>query len=398
MGDPLRDRTVVLGVTGSIACYKALDLTSRLVQAGARVEVVLTASAQRLVSPLAFQALTHRPVLADLWAGLPGEPMPHVALGERADLVVVAPCTAHTLARLALGLADDALTALALSTRAPLLLAPAMDGGMYDHPATQEHVAALARRGVHIVGPAEGRLASGRVGQGRMAEVPELLGHIRWLLGRRGDLAGRRLVVTAGGTREPLDPVRVLTNRSTGKMGYALAEAARDRGAWVTLITASPLPPPPCVETVRVETALEMRDAVLRACPAADALLMAAAVADYRPAQVHPQKVRKGAGPWTVELVRNPDILAEVEGPLKVGFAAETEEVVERARRKLEAKGLDLIVANDVTAPGSGFGTDTNKVWLVDREGVEELPLLPKYEVAHRILDRVAALLRRRGP
>jgi len=397
MGDPLRNRTVVLGVTGSIACYKALDLTSKMVQAGAQVEVVMTASAQRLISPLAFQALTHRPVLADLWSA--PEPLPHITLGERADLVVVAPCTAHTLACLALGLAEDALTALALSTRAPLLLAPAMDGGMYDHPATQEHLQALARRGAHIVGPAEGRLASGHVGRGRMVEVPELMGHIRWLLGQRGDLAGRRLVVTAGGTREPLDPVRVLTNRSTGKMGYALAEAGRDRGARVTLITSSPLPPPPCVEAVRVETAMEMRDAVLQACREADALLMASAVADYRPAQVHPVKVPKGPETWVVELVRNPDILAEVEGPLKVGFAAETGNPVERARRKLEAKGLDLIVANDVSAPGSGFGTDTNKVWLIDREGrVEELPLLPKYEVAHRILDRVAGLLRQRGP
>ena len=398
MPSPLKDRHVVLGVTGSIASYKALDLASRLVQAGALVDVVLSYGATQFVTPLAFRALTHRPVVTDTFDPASELAVEHVMLAERAAAVVVAPATAHLLARVAHGLADDPLATTILATRAPVLLAPAMDGHMWDAPATQENVATLRARGVTIVGPAAGRLASGQVGMGRLVEPSEIVGYLCALLGRGGDLAGRTVVVSAGGTQEPIDPVRVVTNRSSGKMGYALAEAARDRGARAVLVTApTALPDPAAVEVVRVQTAVEMRDAIFARLPSCDVLLMAAAVADYRPARLHPQKVKKerGGERWVLELVKNPDILAEAHGSfVKVGFAAESEHLVEYAREKVRSKGLDLIAANDITASDSGFGADTNRVVLVDREGrVEELPLLPKYEVAHCILDRVAPLL-----
>ncbi|MBI4336412.1 MAG: bifunctional phosphopantothenoylcysteine decarboxylase/phosphopantothenate--cysteine ligase CoaBC [Chloroflexi bacterium] len=397
----LQNKRIVLGVTGSIACYKAVELASQLTQAGAMVDVVLTAAAAQFITPLTFRSLTHRPVVTDLMDPDSEQAVEHVALATKADLLVIAPATAHTIARLALGLADDALSAVALASRAPLLVAPAMDAGMFEHPALQDNLARLQARGAHIVGPAEGRLASGLVGKGRMVEPQELLGHIRWVLGKQGDLAGRKVVVSAGGTQEPLDPVRVLTNRSSGKMGYAVAEAARDRGAQVVLVTApTALPSPVGVQMVRVQAALEMRDSVLAACRGADALVMAAAVADYRPASFYPQKVKKGPQQWVVELTKNPDILAEAPRDLiRVGFAAETEKVVEHAQEKLVAKGLDLMVANDVTSPDSGFGTDTNRVVILDKDGgCQELPLLSKLEVADRILDRVAELLARGLP
>ena len=396
MPSVLRDKNVILGVTGSIACYKALDLASKLVQERAEVDVVLTQEATRFVTPLAFRSLTHLPVVTDIFDPRSELAVEHVALAERADIVVVAPATAHCIARIAHGLADDALITTILATRAPLLLAPAMDGHMYDSPATQENLAKLRARGAAIIGPAEGRLASGLVGMGRMVEVGEIMGHICAILGKGGDLAGRTLVVSAGGTQEPIDPVRVLTNRSSGKMGYAVAEAARDRGARVVLVTASSsLPSPVAVDVKRVETAQQMRDAVLEAVAGADALIMAAAVADYRPASVSPLKVKKKADIWSLELQRTPDILREAQGSfIRVGFAAESERLLENARGKLEEKALDLIVANDVTVPGSGFGSDTNKVLIISRdEQVEDLPLMPKYEVANRLLDRVAALM-----
>ncbi|MFQ5861101.1 MAG: bifunctional phosphopantothenoylcysteine decarboxylase/phosphopantothenate--cysteine ligase CoaBC [Dehalococcoidia bacterium] len=396
MPPPLEGKRVVLGVTGSIACYKAADLASKLTQAGALVDMVLTSGATRFVSPLTFHSVTQRPVVTDLFDPGSQQPLEHVALAEQADIVVVAPATANIIAKMALGLADDPLTLILLATRAPVLVAPAMDARMYDNPATQENVKRLKARGVILVGPVEGRLASGRVGKGRMVEPQELLGHIAALLGWQGDLAGRKVVVSAGGTQEPIDPVRVITNRSSGKMGHALAEAARDRGAQVMLVTAAPhLPDPVAMEVVRVRTAQEMRKAILKAVASADALLMAAAVADYRPAQGHTQKVKKGAESWTLELMRTPDILAEAQGGfIKVGFAAETKDLEQNAQAKLASKGLHLIVGNDVTAPGSGFEADTNRVVIIDREGhVERLPLLPKSEVAHRVLDRVVRLL-----
>jgi phosphopantothenoylcysteine decarboxylase/phosphopantothenate--cysteine ligase len=325
--------------------------------------------------------------------------MDHIAIAERADVVIVAPATVHVLAKIAWGLADDALTTTILATQAPIILAPAMDAHMFDNPATRENVAKLKSRGLVVAGPAQGRLASGLVGTGRLLETSELMGHLRQTLGRDGDLADRKVVVSAGGTQEPLDPVRVLSNRSSGKMGYAIAEAARDRGANAVLVSApGALPDPIGVRVVHVETAREMREAVLGECHDAETLIMAAAVADWRPVSAAEQKVKKGeADSWTIELTKNPDILAEAQSErlIKVGFAAESEDLMANAQRKLAAKGLHLIAANDITSEDSGFATDSNRVVLLDREGgVEELPLMTKYDVGWCILDRVAALLK----
>lgn len=397
MPNVLENKFVALGVSGSIACYKAVDLASKLTQERALVDVILTRAATAFLTPLVFRSITHRPVVTDIFDPQSELSMDHVAIAERADVVVVAPATANTIARLAWGLADDALAATVLATQAPVILAPAMDAHMYENPATQENVERLKSRGFVIAGPAVGRLASGLVGRGRLLETPELLGYVKMTLGRRGDLAGRKVVVSAGGTQEPIDPVRVITNRSSGKMGYAIAEAARDRGAATVLVAApTSLPDPVGVRVVRVETALQMRDAVLRECEDADALIMAAAVADWRAASVAAHKVKKGAAEtWSVELTRNPDILAEVtrDHLIKVGFAAESSDLLTNAQAKLISKGLHLIAANDITASDSGFGADTNRVVLLDREGgVEDLPLMTKYEVGHRILDRVARI------
>ncbi|MCH8206487.1 MAG: bifunctional phosphopantothenoylcysteine decarboxylase/phosphopantothenate--cysteine ligase CoaBC [Chloroflexi bacterium] len=398
MPDPLDNKTVALGVTGSIACYKSVDLASKLVQAGAAVDVIMTHEATNFVAPLTFNSITHRPVVSDMFDPQSELGMDHVAIAQRADIVIVAPVTAQTLAKIAWGLADDALTTTLLATQAPVILAPAMDAHMYENPATQQNVEKLKSWGYIVVGPAEGRLASGLTGRGRLLETHELLGHIRAVLGRDGDLAGRKVVVSAGGTREPLDPVRVISNRSTGKMGYAIAEAARDRGGDTVLVSAATsIPDPVRVRVLRVETAEEMRSAVLEECRDADALVMAAAVGDWRPVSVASQKIKKtGSDTWSVDLTKNPDIVAEVQrdGLVKVGFAAESEDLVSNAQEKLASKGLHLIAANDITSADSGFATDDNRVFLLDREGsVEELPLMPKYEVAHRILDRVVPLL-----
>jgi phosphopantothenoylcysteine decarboxylase/phosphopantothenate--cysteine ligase len=399
-GQPFAGRRIALGVSGSIAAYKALDLASALTKAGALVDVLLSPSAQRFVTPLAFGALTHRPVLADVFDPDAPEAIEHVALAQAADALVVAPATAHMLAKLAHGLADDPVSLVALATAAPLLVAPAMDAHMWEHPAVQANARTLAERGALVVGPAEGRLASGLVGRGRLEEPAVVLGHLAALLGRDGDLAGRTVVVSAGGTAEPVDPVRVLTNRSSGKMGYALAEAARDRGARVVLVTTpTALPVPAGVEVVSAATAAQMRDAVLAACDGADALVMAAAVADYRPAAPAGQKVKKErSASLSLALERTEDILAATPRTLvRVGFAAESEDLPTHARAKLEAKGLDLVVANDITEPGSGFGAEENHVLLVGPQGDEALPRLPKYQVAWAIWDRVAALLAARG-
>ena len=395
----LADKFVVLGVTGSIACYKALDLASKLTQARSVVDVILTREATHFVTPLAFRSLTHRPVVTDMFDPESELSLEHVALAQRADIVVVAPATAHTIARIAQGLADDALTSTILATQAPLVLAPAMDGNMYHNPATQENLARVQARGATVVGPASGRLASGLIGVGRLVETAEIMGNISAVLGRNGPLAGRKILVSAGGTQEPIDPVRMITNRSSGKMGYAIAEVARDLGARVILVTAAGLPDPVGVEIARVETAQQMRDAVVNQLAEADALIMAAAVADYKPATIASKKVKKGSGSWSIDLERTPDILSEVQGTLvKVGFAAETEQLLENARVKLKEKSLDLIVANDVTLPGSGFGVDNNKVTIIARDGsVDDLPLMSKHEVAHALLDRVAAILAARS-
>jgi phosphopantothenoylcysteine decarboxylase/phosphopantothenate--cysteine ligase len=395
-GSVFEGKNIVLGVTGSIAAYKAVDIASKLTQKGLAVDVVMTKAALEFVTALSFRSVTHRPVVTDMWEPSSELSLEHVALAERADVVVIAPATANTIARLAAGIADEMLTCTVLATRAPVILAPAMDAGMYSNAVTQENLAKLRSRGFTIVGPDYGRLASGLVGLGRLVDTEELLAIVFQVLGRKGDLADRQVVVSAGGTREPIDPVRYMGNRSSGKMGYAVAEAARDRGAIVTLVSSvTEILPPAGVEVMQVETASEMRDAVLKASAAADVLIMAAAVADYHSVQVAEGKIKRESETLTLELVKTADILGEVTGDIiKVGFAAESGNLIERATEKIKRKKLDLIVANDVTAEDSGFGADTNRVTLVDSQGkVEELPLMHKYEVAHRILDKVAALL-----
>ena len=395
---PVAGKNIVLGVTGSIAAFKAVALASDLTKRGAVVDVIMTDGAKHFVGPLSFQAITHRPVNCEMFALLAEVDIGHISLGKRADVLVIAPASANQIARLALGLADNLLLTTALATRAPILIAPAMEPLMYAHPATQANVATLRERGAIILEPAEGRLASGKVGKGRMVEPDEILRAIEAVLARRQDLASRRIVVTAGPNYEPIDPVRYIGNRSSGKMGYAIAEAALARGASVTLVTGpTALTPPAGADVVRVETAVEMRRAVESAVAGADVLVMAAAVADYRVAEATDRKIkREQAGDITLRLVKNADILAGLAGSpaFKVGFAAETNDLLANARDKLVRKGAQLLVANDVTAPGSGFGTDTNEVILLDWLGGErKLPLLPKREVADAILDRVLDLL-----
>ena len=396
----LKGKSIVLGVTGSIAAFKAADLASKLTQAGASVEVVLTRSAQEFIGVATFAGLTHRPVSTGLYESNSELGIDHVALARRADLILIAPATANVLAKLAHGITDDVLTATILAGSQPLAVAPAMDADMYGAAATNANVEALKERGVHFIGPESGRLASGLVGNGRMTEVSEIIGHIRALLGRDGDMAGRHVVVSAGGTEEAIDPVRVLTNRSTGKMGYAIAEAARDRGADVTLISApSSLPVPACVALLPVSSAIEMRDAVQTVCADADLLVMAAAVSDYRPANPADQKIKKtGDDPLSIDLIQNPDIIAGVSGKhlVKVAFAAETNDLIENAHAKVLSKGVDMLVANDVSAAGSGFGTDTNAVTFV-YPGREPgpMPLMDKLDVGNALLDRALPLLKK---
>lgn len=398
---PLRSKRIVLGVTGSIACYKAADLASKLTQLGAEVDVILTGAAEHFIKPLTFQSVTGRRAFVDqdLWG--PEGHVLHVKVGKDADLLLIAPATANTLAKLAAGQADNLLTLTALAATAPLMLAPAMDGGMYDHPATQASLDTLRARGAQIHGPVSGHLASGLSGVGRMLEPAELVGYARVALAASGPLAGRRVLVTAGGTQEPIDPVRVIANRSSGKQGYALAQAALDMGAQVSLVSGpTALTPPVGAEFVRVQTAVEMRDAVLAHAAGADMLLMAAAVADFRPSNAANKKIKRAEGVPTVELAANPDILKEVSQQagkprLLVGFAAESNDLLANAQGKLASKGLDMIVANDVSAQDAGFEVDTNRVILLTKEGAqEELPLLSKYEVARRILEKALSLLK----
>jgi len=392
----LAERNVVLGVTGSIAAYKAVDLASRLTQAGVTVHTVMTDSATKLVGPASFRAITGQPVSTDMFELTNPFSIEHVSLAECADLLLVAPATANVLAKIAGGIADDLLTCTVLATRAPIVLAPAMHTAMWENPATQANVATLRGRGIGFVGPVEGRLASGGIGIGRFAPVPQICGEALGILGRNGDLAGARIVISAAGTREPIDPVRFLGNRSSGKMGYALAEAARDRGADVRLVSGPTLIPRPAgVPVVDVETAKEMHEAVKTACEGADVLIMAAAVADYAPAQAPARQKRKKAdGPFRLELTRTEDILDAVRDvPVRVGFAAETENPIDNARAKLAAKRLDLIVANEIGGPNSPFGSDENQATLIDAAGTECLPRTSKRELADRILDRVTNML-----
>lgn len=394
-------KRILLGVTGSIAAFKAADLASKLTQAGAEVDVILTQAAEKFVTPLTFQSVTGRRAYTDkdLWGN--EAHVLHVGLGKNANLLLIAPATAGTIAKLAHGIADNLLTVTALAATCPILIAPAMDGGMFDAPATQENIATLKNRGVTFIGPAEGHLASGLSGKGRLIEPSEILGHTRIILARNGALFGKRVVVTAGGTQEALDPVRIITNHSSGKQGYALAQAALDFGADVCLITTpTGLTPLVGARVVKVKSVQEMLDAVMN--ESADALIMAAAAADFRSKHVARDKMKKRDGIPQIELEAAPDILKTVANSqlsakrfkVMVGFAAESKDLLENASEKLKSKGLDFIAANDISAKDAGFEVETNRVTLLFADGTKEiLPLMSKTEVAEKIMERTSKLL-----
>lgn len=396
----LKGKTIVLGVAGSIAAYKAVDIASKLTQAEARVNVIMTKAAMEFVTPLTFQGITGRPVVSEMFSLISEFDIEHVSLAEAADVVVIAPATANVIAKLAAGIADDMLCCTVLATKAAVVIAPAMDANMYENPITQDNLSKLRARNFITVGPTFGRLASGKEGLGRLADTNDIIGTVCQVLGRTNDLAGKHIVVTAGGTQEPIDPVRYITNRSSGKTGYALAEAARDRGAEVTLITApTSLAKPVGIEIVHVCTAQEMCQAAKDAVAQSDALIMAAAVADFRPTRAAKDKIKKEGAKLILELEQTPDILGSMKRDfVRVGFAAESSNLVENAKQKLYQKGLDLIVANDITASDSGFSADNNRVTIIDQEGkVDSLPLLPKREVADKVLDKVVELLAKKS-
>jgi len=398
MSAPAPERRVVLGVTGGIAAYKAVEVCRRLVEAGVFVSPVLTADALRFIGATTFSALASEPVQTGLFEER--SPIPHTRLGQRADLVVVAPATADFLARYAAGLANDLLTATLLATRAPVVVCPAMHTEMWEHPSVQENLATLRRRGVTVVDPESGPLAAGDSGMGRLADPATIVAVVLGMLGPHGDLAGRRVLVSAGGTREPIDPVRHITNRSSGKQGHAVASAALARGAEVALVTTvdHPLAPHPRLSVVRVDTAAEMEEAMAIEAEKADAVVMAAAVADFRPVRTAGSKLTKESGVPELVLEPTPDILCGLVerrrgGQVIVGFAAETDDPVGRGRRKFERKGVDMMVVNDVSAPGVGFDHDTNAVSIITAAGVDEVPLSAKSVVADAVLDRVVELL-----
>jgi phosphopantothenoylcysteine decarboxylase/phosphopantothenate--cysteine ligase len=410
MAPILSGKRILLGISGGIAAYKSVSLASRLTQANALVDVIMTESATKFIAPVTFQAITQRPVSTDIfdsWSDTGRLRIGHVALAQAADLFIIAPATAQTMARLALGMADDLLSITTLSYSGPMLIAPAMETHMWNHPATQEHVEKLRGWGVDFVGPADGRLASGEHGAGRVVEPEEIFEVACKVLGRGGPLDEVRVVITAGGTREPIDPVRFMGNHSTGKMGVALARAARDLGA-DTLLVHAPLSvsPPGGIELAPVRTAQQMYNAVMEHLPATDVLIGSAAVADYRPTTSAEQKIKKLPGQQIITLERTPDILkavGEMRGPervqpkLVIGFAAETNDLDANALGKLERKNLDMVVLNDVTAPDSGFAVDTNRVTIFERGGErDDWPLMSKEEVAQAILQRVVARLGRR--
>ena len=395
----LEGKNVVLGVTGGIAAYKACELTSRLRKAGAQVYVIMTENACNFVAPLTFETLSNHPAVTDTFARPDTWEVEHIALAKRADVFVIAPATANILAKMAHGIADDMLSTTVLATRAPIIVAPAMNTGMWDSIATRENVKTLESRGVRFVGPEGGFLACGDTGAGRMSEPKEIFNAIADILCPRRDLEGLRVLVTAGPTQEKIDPVRYISNRSSGKMGYAIAEAAAQRGAKVTLVTGPvKLSPPRDVETVSILSTQDLYDVMTVRCPDMDIVIQAAAPADFTPAHAAEQKIKKqGDGDLVITLKQTPDVAAQV-GKLKkpgqtlVGFAAETNDVLENAQGKLKKKNLDMIVANDVTAAGAGFDVDTNIVTFVTSKGKETLPCLPKRQVADELLDRVILL------
>ena len=397
---PLFAKHIVLGVTGGIAAYKAIELTSRLTKAGAHVHVILTRAAQNLVTAKTFQEIAGETVFTSMWQTDQLYHVGHIALARLADVVMIAPATANCLAKLAYGLADDLLTTTVLATHTPIFLAPAMNTNMYENPVTQENLTRLRARGLRVLEPASGHLACGTEGKGRLPEPVQLFDVLEQFFAQSGDLAGRRILVTAGGTREAIDPVRFVGNRSTGRMGFAVAEAAARRGADVTLVTGPvALTTPAGVTRVDVTSALSMRAAVRERFAAADAVIMTAAVADYRPERIAAQKIKKHADSLTLTLVRNPDILRELgeekQHQILVGFAAETEHVRENAEKKLHGKHLDLLVANDVSQKDAGFGVTTNRVIFFSPDAdPEPLPLMEKRALAGVILDRVRELLK----
>jgi len=393
----LKGRKIVLGVTGGIAAYKVAELVRELVKAGAEVHVVMTRNAQAFITPLTFQTLSGNPVTTELSNLIAESEIGHIALADRAEVLVIAPATANIIGKIAGGIADDLLTTIVMATQAPVLLAPAMNVHMWKNPICQENIQRLRSRGYHFIDPEAGELACGYEGKGRLAEIPAIVEEIRVLLSPK-DFSGEKILVTAGPTEEPIDPVRFLSNHSSGKMGFALARAARRRGAEVILISGpTALPVPPQMRSIAVRSAAQMREAVLNHLESASILIMAAAVSDYRPKQKASEKIKKSKLETVLELELNPDILAEAgkkkNSRILVGFAAETENLLQNTREKLEKKNLDLIVANDVTLPGAGFKADTNIVKIMDRSGkVEELPLMTKEDLADRILDRIALL------
>lgn len=395
----LDGKTVVLGVTGGIAAYKSCEVVSRLRKAGAAVHVIMTANACQFVAPLTFETLSNNPCVTDTFARPERWEVEHVALAKKADLFLIAPATANIMAKMACGIADDMLSTTVLATRAPVLLAPAMNTGMWENAATRQNLQVLQQRGVMTIGPEGGLLACGDVGAGRMSEPAQIVEECVRLLTAAQDMLGLRVLVTAGPTREAVDPVRFITNRSSGKMGYAIAEAALRRGAQVTLVTGPVnLTPPAGVQTVPVQSTEELRDAMLRLCPEQDIVIQAAAPADYKPQEAAPQKLKKqGDGRLTLQLVPTPDV-AKAVGQIKrpgqtlVGFAAETERLTENAQKKLESKNLDMIVANDVTKPGAGFDVDTNIAEFITRAGRVELPMMTKRALADEILSHALKL------
>ncbi|MGE5252915.1 MAG: bifunctional phosphopantothenoylcysteine decarboxylase/phosphopantothenate--cysteine ligase CoaBC [Planctomycetaceae bacterium] len=393
----LKGKKIILGVTGGIAAYKAAELVRELVRSGAEVFVVMTRSAQAFITPLTFQTLSGNKVTTELFSLIEESEIGHISLADRAELLVIAPATANIIGKIAGGIADDMLTTIVMATKAPVLLAPAMNVHMWENPICQENIQRLRSRGFHFIDPEAGELACGYEGKGRLAEIPAIVEEIRSILFPQ-DLAGETLLVTAGPTEEPIDPVRFLSNRSSGRMGFAIARAARLRGARVILVSGpSALPAPSGVKSIPIRTAVEMREAVLENLPLVSVLVMAAAVSDYRPKTTSSGKIKKDQAELTLSLELNPDILREAgqrkEKRLLIGFAAETESLLANARKKLAEKNLDLIVANDVGRPGAGFAVDTNIVKLIDRSGkIEELPLMSKEDLADRLLDRILLL------
>jgi Phosphopantothenate-cysteine ligase (EC 6.3.2.5)/Phosphopantothenoylcysteine decarboxylase (EC 4.1.1.36) len=394
--DMNKEQTVVLGITGSISAYKAGDIASKLLAEGYTVKAVMTEDACRFISPLTIRTLSHQPVVTSMWDINSEYSVEHVSLAEEADVILVAPATANIIAKLACGLANDMLSATILACKSPVIIAPAMNDNMYSNPITQQNISKLKEWGFIFVEPEYGRLASGKTGQGRLASLDKILGSVTQVLAKSGPLAGKKLVISAGGTREPVDPVRYVGNRSSGKMGYALAEEAVRRGASVRLVSGvTDRPVSFGVDIKYTETALEMFAALREAVKGADALIMTAAVADYRPEKPAVDKIKKGAEGLDLHLVANPDILASLQGDfIKVGFAAESRDLMINAVKKMTDKNLDIIAANDISQPDSTFGSDTTRLTLFFKNGrVEELPLLKKQEAAARLLDEISGLL-----